>query len=81
MRSANLVQQSEEVVHVLECLDALVERVHHDRGVLGQLETLGLRVPTAQLPKLLEEVDELRVILEQPAAASRRRELALTPDT
>ena len=64
MSAADLMEQREEVVHVLECLDALVERVHHDGGVLSQLQTFRLRVPAAQLAKFLEKVDELRVVLK-----------------
>lgn len=66
MGGADLVEEVEEEVHVVHGLDALVDGVHDNGGVLGQLQRLSLLVPRSQLPELGEQRDQLRVVLEQP---------------
>lgn len=66
MGGADLVKEAEEKVHVVHGLDALVDGVHDHSSMLGQLQRLGLLVSRPQLPKLGEQRDQLRVVLEQP---------------
>lgn len=62
---ADLVDEVEEGVEVVQRLDALVQRAHDAVRVLRQLGTRRLRLPRAALAELLEHVQQLPVLLEQ----------------
>lgn len=75
MAGADLVDEVEEGVEVVQRLDALVQRAHDAVRVFRQLGTGGLRLPRAALTELREHVQQFAVLLEQSANETRPRSI------